>query len=631
MELEYNNLNVLVGFEIHQQLSTSTKLFCNCKCGDSLLYNYSFTRKLRPTRSELGTIDTAALFEFGRSKRIKYNLDSNHACLVEADEEPPHKVNSDALYTSLLVAKALESNIVDEIQIMRKIVIDGSNTCGFQRTMLISTGGFLDASGKKIKIENISLEEDAAKPIANNEELKEYGLDRLGIPLLEVSLEPISGTPEDIVNVALTLGRLLRMTKRVARGIGSIRQDVNISIKGGNVVEVKGVQQIDQLLKVIQYEVKRQAGLLVISDRIIKNKKRAILDAVDITVLLEKSTSKIIRGILEKKGNILAIPLKCYAGILGFEPFKDVRLGKEIGGLAKFFGLGGIFHSDELPNYGIDSVMLSEIRNFLQLEEEDAFIMIGGEKEKIGSIVEAITKRLKDAEFGTPSETRIATRDGITVFARPKPGSARMYPETDVSPILITSELLTSLEDYKPISYENMIIEIVNKYNIPKQLAEQIFDSDYFEIFESLANSLSLSPAFIASKLTEDITNFQRQGYNKNGITKEMIREIFTRLHKGILTKESIPMIFENILSGKANSIDDAIKRIGLSVITDHEANQIIDRIIDDNIAIIHKKGTSSIGLLMGRCMSKLRGKYDGQKINQMLNSKIEKIIKDET
>ena len=243
MNPDIDKLNVKVGFEIHQQLSTSSKLFCNCK-GDGSNdegYDFNFIRVLRPTKSELGDFDKAALFEHAKMNSIKYYSKVGYSCLVEADEEPPHEVSKDALETALLFSLALNSNIVDEIHVMRKLVIDGSNVSGFQRTMLISTGGYLEVDNfNKIGVQGICLEEDAAKLISTNPLLKEYGLDRLGIPLVEIALDPISGTPAEIVNVALTLGRLLRSSKRVTRGIGSIRQDVNISVNDGQVVEVKG-------------------------------------------------------------------------------------------------------------------------------------------------------------------------------------------------------------------------------------------------------------------------------------------------------------------------------------------------------------------------------------------------------
>ena len=267
-------LDLKVGFEIHQQLATRTKLFCNCRCEEADKYDRTFFRRLRPTQSELGAYDPAAVFEASKMRVAEYHAAAGTSCLVEADEEPPHEVSAEALEAALVFSLALRSRVMDEIHVMRKIVIDGSNTSGFQRTMLVAMGGRLDlpGDGKRkvmtVGVQSICLEEDASKVIdSNDKQIKKYGLDRLGVPLVEIALEPVTGRPEEIMQVALTLGRLLRSSKRVARGLGSIRQDVNVSILGGAVVEVKGVQQLDQLVKVIEHEMARQHGLVLIAEK----------------------------------------------------------------------------------------------------------------------------------------------------------------------------------------------------------------------------------------------------------------------------------------------------------------------------------------------------------------------------
>ena len=260
------NNKLKVGLEIHQQLDSKNKLFCKCKIIDSTEYDLTFTRNLRPTQSEMGSYDQAALFESKKIKTVKYQSSKNSNCLIESDEEPPQMVNKEALEIVLTISLALHCTIEDELHVMRKIVIDGSNTTGFQRTILVGRNGFLDVDGVRVGIQSICLEEDAARIINEDDEDVEdrnkiFSLDRLGIPLIEIALEPISNSPIFVANLAQIVGRLLRSTKKVTRGLGSIRQDVNISLDDGPVVEVKGVQQLSQLALVIEYESKRQDGL----------------------------------------------------------------------------------------------------------------------------------------------------------------------------------------------------------------------------------------------------------------------------------------------------------------------------------------------------------------------------------
>jgi glutamyl-tRNA(Gln) amidotransferase subunit E len=634
--IDPRKIDLKVGFEIHQQLATKSKLFCNCKCKETEEYEPSFIRKLRPTQSELGSYDPAALFEFKRMRTVKYYAAIDASCLVEADEEPPHEVNSEAMETALIISLALHSNITEEVHVMRKIVIDGSNTSGFQRTMLIANGGYVNLSDKKkVGVQSVCLEEDAAKLISDDGMMRQYGLDRLGVPLIEIALEPVTGTPEEIMQIALNIGMLLRASKRVTRGLGSIRQDVNISIDNGAVVEVKGVQQLDQLVKVIEYEMMRQHGLILIAKKITKNRKTeeieiGIGDRIeDVTTILKKSSSKVVKKCLVDNNSIFkAIRIKDFAGIMGFEPYPNVRLGKQLSELVRFYGLGGIFHSDELPGYGITEDDVDLIKKKVELSSpKDAFIIIGGPSDKVELSIEAAVQRLKVALNGVPAETRAATLDGKTVFSRPRPGASRMYPETDIFPILVDKALLNSLSEKVPKSMEEIINTYVQKYSLNKKLAMQIFDSNYLHIFEQIVHSTHIQPSFIVSKLTEDLINLERQGLDTAVLTDSMIENIFKRLDEAAITKESVILIFEKLARKEAKTVDEAILQLGIASIKEEELHKLIDRIVDDNMSIIIQKGMESINMLMGRSMAILRGKADGKKINLILRKRIEQLL----
>ena len=375
-EFSIKNVGVKIGLEIHQQLATNKKLFCNCNPIETDEYSIKFQRKLRASKSELGKYDPAVLFESTKSKTIMYYANNENSCLVEQDEEPPHELDEDAKKILLIISSALKSNIFSEIYPMRKTVIDGSNTTGFQRTMLISQGGFFDTGGIKIGIQSICLEEDAAKNLGDEGSVRKFGLERLGIPLVEIATEPFEVELTEIKKIALSLGRILRSTKKVKRGLGSIRQDVNVSIKdgGGVVIEVKGVQQLDQLEKVVEYEAKRQHGLLKISKKIQeKNWNYNSEDSKDITELFSGCKSKIIQSAIKKNQKIMTIIFRNMAGIFGFLPYEGIRLGKEVAELVRFFGIGGVFHSDELPNYGVEETDLEKLKEFSKINENDAF------------------------------------------------------------------------------------------------------------------------------------------------------------------------------------------------------------------------------------------------------------------
>jgi glutamyl-tRNA(Gln) amidotransferase subunit E len=625
-------LDLKVGFEIHQQLATDSKLFCNCSCQEADRYDRIFMRRLRPTQSELGAYDPAAMFEFSKMRSSEYHAATGTSCLVEADEEPPHEVNREALETALVFSLALRSKIMDEIHVMRKIVIDGSNTSGFQRTMLVAAGGHLDVAGKKVGVQSICLEEDASKVLGEGNGSRRYGLDRLGVPLVEIALEPVTGKPEDIMQVALTLGRLLRASKKVARGLGSIRQDVNVSVMGGAVVEVKGVQQLDQLIKVIEHETARQHGLVIISEKLKEKKvsEGSIGNRIeDVTDIMNKSQSKVVKKMMSGPSPVFrAIRIPGFAGMLGFEPYPGIRLGKELGELVRFYDLGGVFHSDEHPDNGITQDEVDAVSRRLDLQKDDAFVIIGGPQDRVAYAGDAIVRRLKAALAGVPAETRAATLDGRTVFSRPRPGAARMYPETDIPTIPVTDKTLESLAGAVPKPWDDVVDAIASKYGLNKTIASQIFDSDYLSIFESIANKTKVQPTFVASKLTEDITSLQRQGLDPSVLSDSIIEETFRKLDSGSIAKESIVLIFEKLMRKEAATVDEAIKALGVSSISDEELSAALDKIIADNVAAVKEKGMGALSMLMGRSMAVLRGKADGQKINVMLKEKLGKLTK---
>ena len=627
--LDPYEIGLKVGFEVHQQLATKEKLFCSCSNTITDEYNYEFRRRLRPVLSELGEYDKATLFEFSKRKVMRYLASKGSSCLVEMDEEPPHDINREAFDTALIIALALNARIVDEVHVMRKIVIDGSNTTGFQRTMLIATDGILRVKDRVIKVQSICLEEDAARLISDDGSTRTYALDRLGVPLVEIALEPINAGIDELVEVALTLGRLLRASRRVARGLGTIRQDVNISIlDNDNVVEVKGVQRLDQLRSVIEYEMYRQYAMHIIADRLRTLGIRLETSLHDVTHLLVNVRSKVIRKALDDGGVVKALSVRGLAGIFAYEPFEGIRLGKELGELVRFYGLGGIFHSDELPAYGITDEDVGVLRRYMKLEPRDAFILFAGPEEQVSNAVHAVIERLKQAFIGVASETRAATPEGKTIYLRPRPGSARMYPETDIPPIPISRDTLARLGSSVPKPWDEYVDELSERYGINRILAEKVFDSEYFELFEELASNIkSIQPSFIASTLSEGIISLEREGLDVSRLKVEHIKNVFYKVDKGEVAKESILAILALLMRGNAGSVEEAISILGIKAISEEELVSIINSIIDENMHIVKSKGINAINPLMGLAMSRLRGRVDGSKVNAMIKERIRSFI----
>ena len=311
------------------------------------------------------------------------------------------------------------------------------------------------------------------------------------------------------------------------------------------------------------------------------------------------------------------------SGLIGFEPYKGIRLGKEIAEVVRFFGIGGVFHSDELPNYGIDQKDIDQLIKNLELVENDGFLIIAGHNPSLEIAIEAIINRISQAHSGAPAVTRAATISGETIFLRPRPGASRMYPETDIPPIRINQDEVDAARKNIPKGWEESLLEIEKKYDVNRQLSEQLFDSEYFELFEEICKEKSNSTNFVASSLCSTITNLQRQGLDSQLLKPEEILRVFELLREGKITKESVEMIFEQIMKGNVQSVDGVIKNMSIEIMDDRQLEENIEKIINNNIDIVKKDGMRSLSSLMGIVMKEVRGKASGKTVNELLTKKI--------
>ncbi len=627
--VDFREIGLKVGLEIHRQLDTKHKLFCNCP---TKLFTGKpetvFVRRLRPTQSELGQFDPAALFEFQKGKIIVYETSKETSCLVESDEEPPHNLNLEAVEVALQVACLFNSRPVDEIHVMRKIVIDGSNTCGFQRTCIIALGGFLEVNGKTIPIQTICLEEDAARKMGEDEKKTVYRLDRLGIPLIEVATAPVISTPEEAEKVALAIGRILKGTGKVKRGIGSIRQDLNISIKDGALIEVKGVQELGLISKVVEYEVQRQLKLLEIKKEL---GKRGLVEEelkeefFDVTEIFKETKSGVVKRALDKGGIVLAVKLPKIAGLLKVKLEPKLRFGTELSDRAVFYGgVGGIFHTDELPAYGISQKEVENLRLKLKLSDLDAAVLIADQPKKAENALKAVVERVKEALKGVPEETRMAKPDGTTKYMRPRPGAARLYPETDVPPIPVSSEWLNLIRETLPPTVDQQIESLMKDFKINRKLAEQLLDSEYLGLFKKIVVETKISPSFVATALTETLKSLERKGVVVENLSDEQIYDVFKLIDEGKTAKESFPAIIEWMVKTGGRA-EEALTKLGLQTLTSQEVEGIVKRKIEENIDYIKQNPDRAFNHLMKVVMGEVRGKVDARIVVEV----VKRLLKD--
>jgi len=625
-ELDYSKLGLKVGLEIHQQLNSHNKLFCNCSTELTENYHYTLERYLRPSFSELGEVDVAALFEWQKGKKYVYQV-SNNSCLVECDEEPPHPLNEEALAIALAIAMALNSTIVDEVYVMRKIVIDGSNTTGFQRTAIIGLGGYIDVEGERIGIQTIAIEEDAARKVTENPLETVYSLDRLGVPLIEISTAPDIHSPEQAEKVAFKIGQLMRLTGKVKRGIGTIRQDLNVSISGGVKTEIKGVQRLELIPDIIRNEARRQYELLRIKEELKKRgltEEKIIKEFIpkDLTHVFKDTNSKLVKKELEKGSLVYGMKVAGFRGIFGWQLMPNRRFGTEVADYVRVLaGLGGIFHSDELPNYGITQNEVNEVKKELNVGENDAFVLIVSSREKLELAINTIKDRILYAFKGVPKETRAALEDGNTRFMRPQPGSARMYPETDIPPRRIDIEIIELAKSFMPESPEVKLKKLI-ELGLNQELANAILNSPRLDLFEELIKKYSpkVQPITIASLLEINLKYVKKKIGDVTIITDDVIEKIVKAIYDDKISKDSIQDILLETASSKKN-VDEIINKY--SRISDSELEKIIDEVIAENIKEIEEKKEKAFNIIMGKVMSKVRGRADGKRVSELIREKM--------
>ncbi len=632
MRVDYSKIGLKAGIEVHQQLNTATKLFCSCKPelfkGEP---ETTFLRRLRPTQSELGQIDPAAFFEFQKGVKILYEASGETACLVEMDEEPPHDLNREAVEIALIAALMMNAKPLDEIHVMRKTVIDGSNTTGFQRTCVVALDGEIDVDGKRVPIQHISVEEDAARKMGEKGSIIRYRIDRLGIPLIEVTTGPVIRSPQEAEKIALAIGRILRATGRVKRGLGTIRQDINISTREGALMEIKGVQELELVSKVVEFEVQRQLNLLKIRD---ETKRRGLKkedvknEIVDVSSVFSQTDCRVLRSALNQNEGVWAVKLPKFAGLLKKEVMPGVRFGKELADHAHFWGrVGGIFHTDELPAYGITAKEVDQLKRLMKTEPQDAVVFVADTPENAADALKTVTRRAKEAIEGVPEETRAADVDGTTHYMRPRPGAARMYPETDVPPIQIKEEYLEELRARLPEMPEEKMKRLMKQYGLNSKIAKQVLDSEYADLFEAIARETEFSPTVIAVALTETLKALRREGVETWKIMDEQIRELFQLIDSGETTKEAIPDILAWLPKHEDATVKEAVESLRLTMISGKELETIVENLIKENKSLIKKKGKDAFGPLMGMIMKKVRGRAKAELVGEFLRRKLKEFV----
>lgn len=504
-QADYDRIGFMSGLETHQQLATKEKLFCHCPAGifqkpDE--YDAELLRHMRPTLSEMGGYDGTALMEFKTRKNIVYRISHKTACTYDVDDTPPFPLNREALQYALEIALASKLNIVGEVHVTRKQYLDGSIPTGFQRTAILGVEGEIPLKNKKVRLIQLSVEEDACREVSDIGHTRIYRTDRLGMPLIETVTAPELKNPDEVKEAAQYIRFLNRSTGRVRTGMGAGRQDVNVSCKGGTRIEVKGVSHNKWIPDVTHYECFRQWALLAIRDTLKKRIKKEDwkmgvleLDPKKYKFYFTPITDAIGRG--EK---LYAVNLPKFAGLLSHfcqpgRPFYDEFVGrlKVIACLER----PNMATSEDIDDVVSDHVF-DQVRAQMNASEEDAQIIFWAPEDDVKTALETIEERALMAFDGVPNETRKVMYDATTIFERVLPGADRMYPDTDSAPIPLSNDYIESLRKNIPDEVADRYLQCT-KWGIPEDCFDYIFTFNHFPRIRQIVEETGMSPKFVGT------------------------------------------------------------------------------------------------------------------------------------
>ncbi|MFX0154360.1 MAG: Glu-tRNA(Gln) amidotransferase subunit GatE [Candidatus Hodarchaeota archaeon] len=635
-EFDYEKLGLKCGLEIHQQLDTEKKLFCRCpaKLQGTREPDFTMHREMRPVLGEMGTYDKAMLTEYEKGMGITYEGYNDVVCTYELDDTPPFSCNTEARMVALQIAMLLNANIIEEMHVCRKNYLDGSVPCGFQRTMILGTDGYITLeNGKRVRIDILSLEEEAARKIKTENKMNFFRLDRLGIPLVEVTTKPDINSPYECRECAERIGLLLWSTN-VKKVLGSIRQDVNVSIEAGTRIEIKGVQKLGWIPILINHEISRQLKLLEIKKELEKRRidpNNLPENSIDLTDTLAKGKSNFIMKGIKSGKKFYGINFKGFKGIFGKNLMEDYRFGTEVSSKVKLIsGLRGIIHSDEdLNKYNFSQQDIKKIKEKLASKENDCFVLILGSQKELKKAVGVIIDRVKFAFNGVPPETRRALENGNTEFLRELHGGARLYPDTDSEAIFNSEEEINEIKKNLPKYPWDTIKNYSKKYETEERLIKDLIFTGKLKLFDKLIKLYPDNPSLIFTTLLETTTALRREGKNIENITDNDFIEIFNLLKKNEISKEAIEELMKIKADTPKSSIDLIKKKLKLETISQDELKQLIVEIVNTNSNLIKEKEMRAKGPLMGEVMKKVRGKIDGAIVSKELENIIKEKIRE--
>ncbi len=647
--IDYAEVGLISGLEVHQQLLTDHKMFCRCPAGVyTTEHDGEILRHMRPTLSELGEYDGTALMEFKTRKNILYLLHKKNVCTYEMDDTPPFLINQQSLDVAIEQCLMLGCDIVDEVHVSRKQYLDGSIPTGFQRTAIVGVNGKLPFRGRTLSITQVSVEEDSCREVSDRGHLVVWRTDRLGMPLIETVTGPDLRTPDEVAEAILLIGRVCRSTGHVRVGMGASRQDVNVSVRGGRRVEIKGVPRAGWAPALVHGEAVRQVNLLRLRDELgslgIREPGDLDVEHADVTDLLASSGHPLLRReswerLIEKQGwrqglelgqgqfRVRAVKLAGLGDTLLWPTQPDRTFADELAGRIRVIaGLDQppiLMHSRKWPGYPGSDGELRAIEERLGCGPRDGVVVIWGAERDTLTAASEVKLRYVDALDGIPNETRQPFEDGSTDFERILPGPDRMYPDTDSPPIEVTRERVVRLHDALPPPpwvrekrYGEAIVPQSTIFFLIRRGGAALVDS----VVESCGADLRKACFFFGERLK----GLRRSGVTVDAIGRDRWCELFELLGRRGVLWEAWKLIVEAMAASPDTPVERIVEEAGLD-----QDPGAWDGPVRDTVARCrpdHGDGTAEqrLRFAMGRVMPELRGRVPAVEVMAVLRETIE-------
>jgi len=585
--LDYAAVGLISGLEVHQQLLTDRKLFCHCPAGRyTTTYDGTVLRHMRPTLSELGVYDGTALMEFKTRKHIVYLLNRENTCTYEMDDTPPFPVNQDAVDVAIEQCLMLGCDIVDEVHIARKQYLDGSIPTGFQRTAVAGVNGILPFRGRELSVTQVTVEEDSCREVEDRGHLIVWRTDRLGMPLIETVTGPDLRTPDEVEEAILLVGRVCRSTGRVRVGLGASRQDVNVSVRGGRRVEIKGVPRAGWAPALVHGEGVRQVNLLRLRDELHRRgfdtPESIEVQTADVT---ERTAASAVQALHEavwerpfsaegrhpefERGQgpfrVLAVRLPGLAGTLSWPTQPGRTFAHELAGRVRVIaGLDQppiLFHSEDWPEEARDE--LAGLRKAARAAKGDAVVVVWGPERDTRTAAEEIRIRYAEATDGVPNETRQPFPDGSTDFERILPGPDRMYPDTDSPPTRVTRQRVEELRARlaeRPWEREARYTAV----GVPASTSHFLIRRGGAELVDHVVSTCGTDLRFAAFLFGERVKGLQRAGATVDELSQERWSALFRAFTERPALRDAWAALVVELARVPVNTVPQALGALGL-------------------------------------------------------------------